>query len=274
MRIATLCVFALTVLASAGRADTLEFEGRIEPFARGELSSRLDGVVTEIRFTGGERVSKGDALIMLDGADADLAVLAADAEVLRAKTDLTQARQDAQRLGQLRARGVVTPVQLQAAERTLGVAEASLASAQAAAQRARLDRERTAIRAAIDGIISPPTTAIGAFVEAESGAPLGEILQIDPARVAYRVPYAVRLASLEQAGVASVDALLERIELRITLPNGRPYPHPAHPDRASASVDPEDGTFVVWATVANPDALLRPGLKVTVHTMLPDSGRD
>ncbi len=49
---------------------------------------------------------------------------------------------------------------------------------------------------------------IGAFVEAQAGVPLAEIVQLDPALVAYEVPYGVRLDALERSGVASLKELL------------------------------------------------------------------
>ncbi len=245
-------------------AETLEFEGQVEAFQRAELSSRLDGVVAEILFSGGERVETGAPLIVLDKADTELAVAIARAEVKRADAALEHAREEVARGQQLTQRGVATRVQQQAQQLAFRTAEADLAIAQAGLRQARLNLARTEITAPIDGLVSRPGTAVGAFLEAESGAPLGEILRIDPALVAYRVPYGTRMDVMTRTGATTLEQMFERVSLQIVLPGGQPYPHTARPDFASATVDPTDGTLTVWASVINPDAVLRPGMRVSV----------
>lgn len=261
----------LTVAVAPAQADVLEFRGTVEASQRAELSSRIDGVVSDILFAGGERVAPGDPLILLDRADAELALEIARAGVARAEAETLFARGESERVRTLSQRGVSSPARRQASDLALRRAEASLATARAALRRAELDLERTVIRAAIDGVVGRPLTAVGAFVEAESGAPLGEILRIDPVVVAYRVPFAVRLATLQSAGVQTLEALFERISLRVSLPDGRVLAEGAKPEAASAAVDRNDGTLLVWATVANPERLLRPGMDVIVRsTVAPD----
>ena len=264
--VASMTAMAVLLLAAAQPtfAETLTFTGRVEAYQRAELSSRLDGIVAEVLFTGGERVTAGSPLIVLDDADFELALASAEAAVRRAQAEVTHARQALERVRALDGRGIATQVQGEAAELSLRVAEAELAAARAAAERARLDFERSVIRAPIDGLVSRPRTAVGAFLEAEAGPPLGEIVHIDPAVIAYRVPYATRLDTMERTGTKSIEALFERIELELKLPGGRIYPLRTSPDFASATVDPEDGTLTVWATVPNPDYVLRPGMEVTV----------
>ena len=87
---------------------------------------------------------------------------------------------------------------------------------------------------------------------------------IDPALVAYRVSYSERLEALDLAKAETVDDLLRGIRLRLRLPGARDYPAEAAPHAASAEVDELTGTVTVWAYFPNPDALLRPGMAVTV----------
>ncbi len=61
-----------------------------------------------------------------------------------------------------------------------------------------------------------------------------------------------------------MEALYIRISLEIVLPDGQPYSPRAQPDFASAVVDPDTDTIGIWAQIANPDGLLRPGMPVTV----------
>lgn len=259
-----LVILAALLAAGPARAEPLTFEGRVEAFARAEVSSQLDGVVAEVLFRGGERVEVGQVLIRMDPHDADLGVAEAEAALARAEADLIQAREEAERQVALGARGIAPTARVQAARRALSAAEADHTIAQVALRRARLDKARVTIEAGITGIVSRPRIAVGTFIEAESGAPLAEIVRMDPALIAYQVPYAARLAALAASGASNLEALFQRVRLTVLMPDGSAYGHTARPDFASASVDPETGALTVWAWVANPDALLRPGLAVTV----------
>ncbi len=265
----------LVLLASSPttRAQPLEFEGQVEALQQGQLSSRLNGAITEILFRGGERVEVGEPLIALDAAELELAAAMAEAEVARAAAQLSLADQEADRARQLSARGIATDVRLETAEAALGTAEAEMTMAEVALERARLDLERSVIRSPIAGFVSRPMVAVGAFVEAEAGPPLATIVQLEPVLIAYQVPYAVRLASMEQSGAATLDELFGRITLQLVLPDGEVYPHGSAPDFASATVDPDTGALTIWAPFDNPDAILRPGMRLTVLSTIRGIGQ-
>jgi membrane fusion protein (multidrug efflux system) len=260
----------MLVAASQASAETFTFEGRIEAYKRAELSSQLDGIIAEVLFTGGERVAAGAPLIVLDPSDVDLAIAQAGSALTRFQAELDLAEQDVLRMRELGVSRVATPAKVEAAEAAFLIAKANLASAKTAIAKARLDRERTVIRAPIDGVAGRPSTVVGAFVEAESGSPLGEIIQLDPVLVSYRVPYTTRLETIDKTGAASIEAMFERIALELQVPGGMTYAHQADPQFASATLDPDDGTINVWASVPNPDGLLRPGLGVIVHSSIID----
>lgn len=257
-------IVAAVAVAIPASAETLRFDGRIEASERAEISSRLNAVVVEVLFRGGEEVTEGAPLIRLDQAEARLALAEAEAGMEAATGALAHAEREADRISRLRSRGIAADVQADAAGQDVRRARTALARANIALERAKLDVSRTVIRAPISGRVGRPRTSVGAFLEAESGAALGEVIRMEPVLVAYRVPYAARLNALKTSGAASLDELLDQITLRLLLPNGETYPHRAKPDFATAVVDPADGAVTVWAAVANPDGLLRPGLDVTV----------
>ncbi|MGK7753613.1 MULTISPECIES: efflux RND transporter periplasmic adaptor subunit [unclassified Roseovarius] len=254
----------LLVVAQPGLAEPLVFEGRIEASERAVLSSRLNGVVAEILFEGGERVSAGQPLIRLDPTDATIALEIAEARLAAAQARFDGASRRAARQEEMHERGIAADSTLGPARTERAMAEAEVALAEAERRRAGLDLERTVIRAPISGLVSPPSVSVGAFLEAEAAPPLATIVAFDPAVVAYRAPYDERLESLEVAGSGTVAELLARIRVQLRLPGDRIYVGEATPHAASAEVDAETGTVTVWARFANPDALLRPGMRVTV----------
>lgn len=264
IRVALLALGLAAAIPAA--ADTLVFEGRVAAAGQAVLSTRIDGVVAEVLFNGGDVVAEGQALIRLDPQDAQLAVAVAEAELAGATAKLEGAMREANRQEQLAARGISPDSVVGPARTTRAAAEASLRLAQARLDRARLDLERTVIRAPIAGLVSQPDVVVGQFLEAEAGPPLATIVALDPVLVAYETPYAQRLASLRSTGAQTVEDLLSRIRVTLVLPGEHRYAQAATPHAASPTVNPETGTVRVWAFFDNPEGLLRPGMVVTVQS--------
>ena len=264
---AVLLAFLLGAAPALG--ETLEFEGRVEAAHHAALYSHLNGIITEIAFEGGEEVKVGDPLITIDPAEFELAVAEAKAALERARANQTLAQQQATRVRDLSGRGIATEARHDVAEAELAVARAETLMAEAALERAELDLQRTVIPAPIAGFVSRPMALVGTFVEAEAGPPLGLIVQLDPALVAYQVPYAVRLETMEKSGAKTLDELFQHITLELVLPNGQAYPSTARPRFTDATVDPETGDLTLWAHFDNPNWILRPGMRLTVLSNIP-----
>ncbi|MGE3290626.1 MAG: efflux RND transporter periplasmic adaptor subunit, partial [Geminicoccaceae bacterium] len=229
---------------------------------------RIDGVVRAIHFSAGQSVAQGAMLFELAPESYEAAVQAARAALARAEAELRQKSFVLSQQGELRTKGVASELRYQEVANDEAIAQAEVAAAQAALQLAELELSRTRIVAPIGGRIGDPLVALGAFVEAESGRPLARIVQLDPIRIVYRVPYEQRLQSLSQSGGSSVAALLDRVTVQLTLPGGEPYPHAAHPEFSTAQVDPDTGMIEVAASFANPDEILLPGLAVRVASFV------
>src|SRR5690606_15946810 len=91
---------------------------------------------------------------------------------------------------------------------------------------AELALDRTLINAPFAGRIGWPLVSPGAYVEAEAGMGLAEIVQTDPVLVAYRVPPETRAAALAAADAAEVDDMFERMTVEVVLPGGASHPLP------------------------------------------------
>jgi membrane fusion protein (multidrug efflux system) len=265
--IALLC---LVLSVGPAFAQSQIFEGRIEAVEQGILASSLDGRIVKIRFDGGETVTAGQALIELDKADFGFAVSIAEAELAEAKALSLAAEAVAARAATLSNRGVGTEAQRHRSKTALTAAEAAEKAAEIRLQQAKLDFERTTIRAPISGIIGRPGAAVGQYIEAKAGLTLATIIQIDPVLVAYEVPYVDRMALLADVGSDSIEALFERISLTLYIVDSQTYSHSSRPAFASASVSPETGMLTVWGRFDNPNIALRPGMPVQVQSTLVD----
>lgn len=255
--------------------EAMLFEGVVEAARQGALAPHVSGVVSAIRFEGGETVAAGQTLIELDDAAFRLAVEDARAALEHAEAEARAAGEEAERSEALSARGVATETRLREDRTRLAQATALRRRAEIAFRRAELDLARTRIVAPLSGVVSRPAVALGAFVEAEAGPPLATVVQLDPALVAYSVPYSDRLATLAASGEAGgdVEALLARIALSVSIP-GVAGERCARPSFAGATVDEASGALTIWSEVANPDHLLRPGLRVEVTSVLGERNAD
>ncbi|WP_157770075.1 efflux RND transporter periplasmic adaptor subunit [Ruegeria marisrubri] len=258
----------LTLVAPPLRAqDAPVFSGRIEALNKAAVSNAIASTVIGIHFEPGQRVREGDLLFTLDATDFELALATERANVLRAEATLTSARSDYERLKHLESRGSATGVQLLKAEVAQAFADAVRAETQAKLRAAELNMERTRIHAPISGVIGAPMVSVGEYVK-KGRDPLAEIVQLDPIGLSYEIPYVQRLDELNLEDMRFPESLLESVELQLRISEDWVYPLPARPTNVSAEVDAETGTLTVRARVDNPNELLRPGMRITVHPRL------
>ena len=249
--------------ASAEATDANVYDGVIQSLQKATVSTRVEGMVTEVMFEPGQRVSEGQPLLRLDDTDYRNRQETARADVLRAEVALASARREMERTQALAARGAVSGVTLLKAEAAYSLADAVLAQVRADLEKAENNLDRTVIRAPISGIISAPSVSLGAFVK-PGNRTLATIQQLDPVRLAYKVPYVERLEALQLVGHPFPESLLETVALTVLVSGTWTHPHIAYPSHVSSNVEPDTGLMTVWAEVPNPEHLLRPGMAVRV----------
>ncbi len=255
---------------SASAEDSILWNGRIDAVQTAEVSASIESIVTDILFEAGSYVEQGQPLVILDETKFRIEVETARSNVIRAELTAASARRDLERAVKLKERGSVTDVAFFKTEAAHTLAGAVLAKTRADLLAAQKDLEKAVIRAPIDGVISPPDVALGTYVK-PGRKPLARIVQLDPVRLTYTVPYVERIEDLEITDMRLPLDLLERVELTIILSETWEYPHRASPSQVSANVDPVTGELTVWAEVENPKALLRPGMKVKVRPEIRDN---
>jgi len=179
--------------------------------------------------------------------------------VKNALANRDEARDNAQRAQTLSARGLMAPVDLQAADTRLRMAEAALQSAVDAArgQKALLQDRRaaydlalkkledTVVRAPIAGVVSERPVHVGEYIPERT--PVVTIVQVNPLKL--RTGVQERHAGIIQAG--------QTVEFRVesfadTVFRGKVA-------YVSPSLDETMRTFTVEALVDNSDLRLKPG---------------
>ncbi len=186
-------------------------QGTVTPRTESNLVAQVGGQIVEVAtgFAPGGFFRRGETLVRIDPRDYELAVAQADSRVAQARVrlELEQAeaelaRQEWQELG----KGDPSP--LAAREPQMAEARAALQAAEATLEQARLNLERTAIRAPFEGRMQEKRVDLGQFVT--PGTPVARVYSTADAEV--RLPVSkrdlafleVELGSVPSAGGPSV----------------------------------------------------------------------
>lgn len=147
--------------------------GVIKPRVGAEVrvGSRLSGIVNRLYVQVGDAVTKGQRLAELDDRDLAARRNEAGANVQRALAELRYAEADLRRKRTLASAQVISPDDLDFAERACAVAEQQLAVARAAAAFADTQLDYTRIVAPISGVVGSVATQEGETVSAGFAAP-------------------------------------------------------------------------------------------------------
>jgi RND family efflux transporter MFP subunit len=154
-----LATLSVLVLALVG-ARRLWIHYNLEPWTRDgrvradivQVSPDVSGLVTEVRVTSNQVVNKDDVLFVLDRPRFELALHQAEASVAAIAVTLAQARRENERNRNLK--DLATTEQVEEGQSKVDQLVAQLNSARAQRDVARLNLDRTTIRAPVNGIVT------------------------------------------------------------------------------------------------------------------------
>jgi membrane fusion protein (multidrug efflux system) len=252
--------------ADAGKVQ--EYKGKVIAAREAEIAPRIDALLDEIHFTPGQIIKKGDLLFAFSARFKQLALTAAQArqKLMQAQLDLAEVRlKNAQ---SLRARDVSSEMQLLETQAQRDIAAANAEEAVANVHIAELQLEQTRLYAPIDGLIGRPFVKEGTFItlEARDQTRLANIVQLNPIQVVGKVPFETYLQRREMFSDREKGA--EKLEFTLLLPNGEKYAHVGRLVAGTGEFDPATQVMAIAVEFDNPEYLLRPGLDVTMQSIV------
>jgi RND family efflux transporter MFP subunit len=165
-------------------------QGAVSPRTESELVSQVKGEVISVsrQFAAGGFFKKGDVLLTIDPRDYEFAIALQKDKLAQASLRLTQEEGEAriarEEWEKLKGQEKANPLVLR--EPQLAQARAAAEAAEAALSQARLNLERTQIKAPYDGRIRSKNVDLGEYVS--PGVPLATIYAVDIAEVRLPVP--------------------------------------------------------------------------------------
>lgn len=145
------------------------------------IAPDLSGLVSDVLVQDNAPVKKGDVLFRVDRERFALALKQAEAAVEGRGATLEQAKRDLARYTQLRERQVVSPQNAEQAETTMTQADAAYQQAVSERDLARLNLDRSEIRAPANGIITNLELRRGDYVS--TGKAVIALVDTDSLRV-------------------------------------------------------------------------------------------
>lgn len=136
-----------------------------------QVGSQVSGTIASLYADYNSRVRKGEVLAQLDPAFLKAQVAQNDADLERARVTVRQAERDLARQEPLRAQGLASQADTDAAQTALESARASVKSAEAALARAKTNLAYATITSPIDGIVVSRDVDVGQTVAASLSAP-------------------------------------------------------------------------------------------------------
>lgn len=238
---------------------SMEIPGRMQAVRTSQVRARVEGVVEKRLFAEGSEVKAGMPLFRIDPRTLQANLASADAAVAKAQADATMNGITVARLRNLLPAKAVSQQEYDLAIAKQKLAEADVASAQAARSRARIDLENSTVPAPISGRIGRALVTEGALVGRGEATPLATIEQLDPIYVDFAQ------SSADYLRLRDGQKSAAKLPVKLILEDGREYPSTGKLLFQDLAIDPATGSVGLRAEFPNPQRALLPGQFVSVR---------
>jgi RND family efflux transporter MFP subunit len=256
--------------------DYVEFTGRTDAVESVEIRARVTGFLKKVHFKDGAEVKAGELLYQIDDREYQADLDSATAELAMNVAHQAKATTDLKRTTALRDKGSVSVEEFDRADAAKKEADASVESAKAKQERARLNVEFSTIAAPIAGKISRTQITEGNLVRADNSL-LTTIVSVDPINAYFDLDERTLLTVRKQMreGKLKVENEEEKIPVEMGLPTDDGYPKHGIVDFVDNQVNPATGTIRLRGVFANPEFQpqrreMAPGLFARIRVPLGD----
>jgi RND family efflux transporter MFP subunit len=258
----------VTVARPAQRTvtDQDEYVGRFVAVDSVEVRSRVSGYLSQIHFTDGQMVKKGDLLFVIDHRPFQIALDQMRANLAQARANLAFTEADLARGKELVQNRTITEQTFDQRKQAKSVAEASVTAQEAMVHSAELDlNEYSELRAPIDGRIGDRRVSVGNLVTGGNGSNttlLATIVSVDPIRFEFTFDEASYLRYQRVAGGNGQMSGGGQGAVAVTLKliDETDFAHSGKMDFVDNVIDRSSGTIRGRAVFANSDGIFTPGM--------------
>ena len=238
-------------------AQWTDFTGQFSAVDQVDLRAQVSGYLTEIHFTDGQVVHRGDLLFVIDPRPFEIQLQQAVAQYQTALATLDLANKEVSRSTVLHRNQFESAEVVDQRTQTQQAATAAIEQAKAAIHSAQLNMEFTHITAPFSGRVSNRRVSLGSLISGgTSGTALTSIVSLDPIHLDFDLSEADYLAY--QRFLATKQPGLDRT-IQASLSDETGWQRRGDLDFIDNQVDRSSGTLHARATLPNPDLLIAPG---------------
>lgn len=234
-----------------------EFVGEVQAKDEVQIRSNVAGTVVAKHVTGGEYVTKGQALFTIDPRQYESSVWDSRAQLADARSALTRVQRDVVRYETLAAQNAIARQTLDNIKAEEQQALAQVEARQARLKQSEVDLSETLVRSPISGKLDTKDVSIGTYASVGNTV-LATISSTNPVLVKFSISENeyITLAQSRKNLPQTSDAK----DLQLTLSNGSVYPFKGYIDQVDRALSENTGTLTIKAVFQNPEQLLVPGM--------------
>jgi membrane fusion protein (multidrug efflux system) len=235
-----------------------EIIGQLDSPQNVEIRARVEGFVDKMLFTEGTEIKESDPLFKLDDKPYKERLAAADGVLAEARASLNKYDKDVARLRPLAEKRAVPQQDLDNALASVEVGKASVLSAQAQVDAAKLDLGYCDVHAPISGLIGAKQVSIGDFVGKGQPTLLVTMSTLDPIWFYCAVSEVEYLKAEGEA--RRTGKQVSQLPVTLILTDGSVHPDNGKFVFIDRAVDIKTATLKVRAEFPNTAKILRPGM--------------
>jgi membrane fusion protein (multidrug efflux system) len=257
-------VTALTVTARDVPVS-YEFVAQTQSSRQVNIQARVSGFLEKRVYTEGSMVKEGQVLFLMDDKPFKVQVDAQAAALSRQQAGLEVARSDLDRTKPLAAADALSQKDLDDANGQYLASAAAVEEARARLETAKLELSYCTIKSPVTGVTGAAVQQDGTYISPQNSL-LTTVAVLSPIWVNFSVSENELQAFTEQVANGRLRPPGDgNFTVEILLVDGSLFPHRGRITFASPSYNVQTGTFLLRASVNNPDGVLRPNAYVRVR---------
>jgi membrane fusion protein (multidrug efflux system) len=257
-------VTALTV-ASRDVPVSYDFVAQTQSSRQVNIQARVSGFLEKRVYTEGSPVKEGDVLFLMDAKPFQVQVDAQAAALARQQASLEVARADLERTKPLAAANALSQKDLDDANGQYLATAASVEEAKARLETAKLNLSYCTIVSPANGITGAAQQQDGTYISPQNSL-LTTVAVLSPIWVNFSISENEMQGFREQIAKGQLRVPKDgSYVVEVLLVDGTLFPHTGRITFAAPSFNPQTGTFMLRASVDNPEGVLRPNAYVRVR---------
>ena len=264
--------YEIQVMKPESRVYNLYIPAALHGISEVDVYPQVSGIIREVNFQDGIRVTKGQPLFVIDQTEHKLRVQNAQANLAAAKAQMETTKLQYETNQSLAAKKIVSDYVMSTSMNAYHVAQAAVQQAQAQLSIAQTNLGYCTVTSPITGIIKENGFKIGEVASlTDMLCTISDNSQIqawfsytESQLLEMLARYDLKPSSEGLKGIDGKTVGAKLPKLKLQLKNGQEYKYEGVVTEMGGIVDRKTGTVVCKATFPNPDDELRSGLSATL----------